>query len=345
MDRPGPLLRVGFPFVTSIGGFTGGVTAAYPRDMAIGEEGRLYILVVLPEVRRHGIRVGNWDDEVLGTIDICDEWYYDLSGAYCGQWLHGLIRDRDENLFVSDEALHWISMFSREGELLDRWGEHGDGDGQLDRPSGIAFDAEENMYVVDTLNHRVQKFTKDGKYLMKWGSFGDGDGQFNMPWGIALDEQGDVYVSDWRNDRIQRFTADGQFILKLGTTGSGDGQLDRPAGVAVDSDGDIYVADMRNNRVQQFDATGQYVGNFLGDAPVDEERQAGLRSRGLRASEVAALEQGKRLALPMSVRLDDQGRLCIVDHDAHRIQVYQKEAYPQIMEEPKVPSLIFNPLS
>ena len=135
------------------------------------------------------------------------------------------------------------------------------------------------------------------------------------------------------------FTADGQFILKLGTTGSGDGQLDRPAGVAVDSDGDIYVADMRNNRVQQFDATGQYVGKFLGDALVDEARRARLRRRGLRASEVASLEQRKSLLHPMSVRLDDLGRMYIADHDGNRIQMYQKEAYPQIMEEPRVPSL------
>ena len=333
------MLRLGFPFVAALEGYAKGTYIALPTDVAIGEEGRLYILAMIPELKRHGIRVASWDDGMLGNIDVCEEWSYDeSSGSYMGQWLHAIIRDRDENLFVSDEALHWISMFSREGELLDRWGEHGDGDGQLDRPSGIAFDAEENMYVVDTLNHRVQKFTKDGKYLMKWGSFGYGDGQFNMPWGIALDEQGDVYVSDWRNDRIQRFTADGQFILKLGTTGSGDGQLDRPAGVAVDSDGDIYVADMRNNRVQQFDATGQYVGKFLGDAPMGEDRQAGLRRRGLRESEVARLERSKTLGHPISVRLGDQGRLYILEWGANRIQMYQKEAYPQIMEELRVPS-------
>ena len=87
-----------------------------------------------------------------------------------------VIADSDENLFVSDEANHRISSFSSEGEFLGKWGEHGDGDGQIDRPSGLAFDAEENILVVDTLNHRVQKFTKDGEFLMKWGSFGEGEG-------------------------------------------------------------------------------------------------------------------------------------------------------------------------
>ena len=72
-----------------------------------------------------------------------------------------MIMDREQNLLVSDEALHRINSMTTQGEFLAKWGEYGDGDGRLDRPSGIAFDADENIYVSDTLNHRIQKFTKD----------------------------------------------------------------------------------------------------------------------------------------------------------------------------------------
>ena len=97
------------------------------------------------------------------------------------------------------------------------------GDGELNRPSGMAFDPDDNLYVVDSLNNRVQKFTKEGKFMAKWGTVGSGAGEFNMPWGIAIDTDGNVYVTDWRNDRVQKFTAEGHFLMQFGTSGSGEG--------------------------------------------------------------------------------------------------------------------------
>ena len=319
MSRPYALLRAGFPYLTTLGMRR---LTNYPVDLAIGEEGRVYCLS-----RGDGyteIVRTTWDDEYLGSISSV--------GGGEGQmtWPAALIRDRYEDLLVSDEALHRISKFSREGEFLGSWGEQGDGDGQLNRPSGIAFDSEENIYVVDTLNHRIQKFTKDGAFLLKWGRFGDGEGEFNMPWGITVDERGDVYVSDWRNDRIQKFSADGQFVFMLGASGEGDGQFNRPAGLAVDPDGDIYVADWNNDRVQQFDATGRYLDKFIGDATLGKAARTYVLAnpKPLRLREMTSLEPSKRLRGPSSVRLDDQGRMYITDYGSHRIQVYKKEAYP-----------------
>ena len=335
MARPYALLRAGFPYLTSLGMRR---LATNPLDIAIGEEGRIHVLC------RGGLTpVGVWrinlDDEDLGLREFSE------MGNGQIKWPAALIRDRDENLFVSDESLHHITMLSMDGQFLDSWGEHGEGDGQLNRPSGIAFDAEENIYVVDTMNHRVQGFTKDGKFLLKWGRYGDGDGEFNMPWGITVDELGYVYVVDWRNDRIQKFTADGQFIFKFGTSGSGERQFNRPSGVAVDADGDIYVADRGNNRVQQFDHTGRYVDEFIGDATLGKAARTYIlaNARPLRFREMTPLGPTKRLKIPTSVRIDDEGRLYIMDYGTTRIQVYKKEAYPlepgQIAEELRSPSL------
>jgi tripartite motif-containing protein 71 len=48
------------------------------------------------------------------------------------------------------------------------------GDGQLDRPAGIAYDqVNKIVYVADTNNNRIQKFDINGKFSGKWGS-GDG---------------------------------------------------------------------------------------------------------------------------------------------------------------------------
>jgi sugar lactone lactonase YvrE len=309
-----------------------------PVDVAFGDEGRLYVLCrgeLGTEIRRY-----TWDDDDLGVIGGLGT----AEGKF--QWPAALLRDRNENLVVSDEALHRITVLDREGQVLACWGTFGDGDGQLNRPSGIAFDADENLYVVDTLNHRVQQFTRDGQFKQTWGSFGSGPGEFNMPWGIAVDDEGQVYVSDWRNDRIQKFTAGGAFLGSFGESGADDGQLNRPAGLAVDQDGDIYVADWGNNRVQLFSPEGRYVEQFIGDATLSRVARDYMLAnpKPLRLREMARLEPQKRLKGPTAVRVDAVGRLYIADHGSHRIQVYQKEAYrlgpDEIAPVPRSPTLM-----
>ena len=337
MGRPYALLRAGFPFLKTIG--MRRVTDK-PMDVAIGSDGMVYVLNRGGDIARL-----LWEDD--GSWDVEERKPLGGSGTDDGKftWPVFIIMDSDENLFVSDEALHRITAITTQGEFVNKWGEHGQGDGQLDRPSGIAFDPEENILVVDTLNHRVQKFTKDGKFLMKWGRRGGGDGGFNMPSGITVDELGDVYVADWRNDRVQKFTHDGKFIFKFGKSGSGNAEFDRPAGVAVDPDGDIYVADSQNDRVQLFNPEGRYVEKFMGDATLSKMARDYMltNARPNRLRDMADLEPQKRFRNPRSVRVDDKWRMYVPDYESFRVQVYQKEAVPlephQIAEPLRSPSL------
>jgi DNA-binding beta-propeller fold protein YncE len=317
MGRPYGLLRAGFPYVKCLGMRR---ITNFPVDVALGGEGRVYILCRSDQAAV--IRKYTFDDEDLGTIGKAGKG----DGEF--QWAVSLIADKEENLFVSDEANHRISSFDSEGEFRGKWGEYGDGEGQINGPSGLAFDADENVLVVDTLNHRVQKFTKDGKYLMGWGSFGDGDGEFNMPWGITVDELGDVYIVDWRNDRVQKFSADGEFIFSFGSAGSEKGEFNRPTGVAVDSDGDIYVADRENNRVQLFNSEPRFVEQFIGDATLSKASREYMMTNASpnRMRDMADLEPAKRLRRPASVTVDEQGRMFVPDFGSYRVQVYQKEA-------------------
>ena len=135
---------------------------------------------------------------------------------------------REENLYVSDEAKHNVTIMDKDGTVLDTWGEHGSEPGQLDRPSSMQFDADGNIVLSDTMNHRVQRFTRDGTHLQTiHNGRGSVEGELDMPWGVALDEPGDVYVADWRNDRVQKFTADGEFVMSIGTPGSEKGQFNQ----------------------------------------------------------------------------------------------------------------------
>jgi DNA-binding beta-propeller fold protein YncE len=322
------LLRAGFPYLKTLGMRR---LTWYPVDFALGDEGRIYSLS-----RFDGggsIRSLSWDDVDLGAV----------GGGY--QWPAGIVRDADEHLYVSDEAKHEITVLTHEGEEITRWGEHGSAPGQLNRPSHMAFDAEERLWVSDSMNHRVQLFSKEGEYITGFGSHGDGPGEFDTPWGITVDAQGDIYVVDWRNDRVQKFTADGEFITQFGETGSGKGQFNHPAGIAVDQHGDIYVADRGNNRVLLFDRNTRYVEQFIGDATLSRMGREYIlaNQKVLRLRDMATLEPQKRFRAPVAVHVDDEGHLFVGDYGSHRIQVYEKEAYPltadEVMPYPRSPTL------
>jgi sugar lactone lactonase YvrE len=190
-------------------------------------------------------------------------------------------------------------------------------------------DQEDNVYLVDTGNHRVQKFTKDGKFLMKWGSQGNEDGQFNMPWGIEIDHNGHIYVADWRNDRIQKFASDGTFLMKFGSSGGGDGQLNHPTKVAVDKEGIVYVADFKNDRLQVFDAEGNFITKLLGEATLSKwgRERVQLDPTIVRAREMAhnLHEREKLFHGPISVEVDDEGHIFVLECPRQRVQVYHKQ--------------------
>ena len=244
-------------------------------------------------------------------------------------WPASIALDKARNVYISDEWLNRISIFTRDGEWIGKWGMPGEKDGEINRPSGIAFDKDDNLYLVDCLNNRIQKFTKGGKFLAKWGRLGSGDGEFNMPWGIDIDNQGDVYVVDWRNDRIQKFTSEGEFLMKFGTSGGGDREFNRPTGVAVDKDGTIYVADCENNRLQVFGADGSFITKMAGDATISKwgKEKVDANPEMWKEREIAQdLEREKLFESPIAVEVDDEGRIFVVETYRNRIQIYRKQA-------------------
>ena len=242
-------------------------------------------------------------------------------------WPTSIALDSDENLYITDEWLNRVAIFTKDGDWLGSWGVVGEGDGEFSQPSGIHLDADDNVFLVDTGNNRVQKYTKDGKYISSFGSFGTGDGELNMPWGIDLDADGNIYVADWRNDRIQKFDPNGNFLMKFGSTGSGEGEFKRPTDVAVDKEGIIYIADWDNDRVQVFDSNGLFITIILGDATLSKWGITKLDANPdmkLEREIAQGLERERFLRGPIGVEVDDQDRLFIVDSQRNRIQIYRK---------------------
>ena len=244
-------------------------------------------------------------------------------------WPTSIVLDKEGNVYVADEWLNRISIFTKDGDWIGKWGIPVDGDGEINGPSGLAFDQDDNLYLVDSLNNRIQKFTKDGKFLGKWGSGGSGDGEFNLPWGIDIDSKGDVYVADWRNDRIQKLSPDGQFLMEFGSSGTGDGEFNRPTGVAVDKQGIIYVTDWMNHRFQVFGPDGSFITMLTGDATISKWGKAKLDANQEMWEErerAPGLEREKLFWGPTAVEVDNEGRIFVVDSGRSRIQVYRKQS-------------------
>jgi DNA-binding beta-propeller fold protein YncE len=172
---------------------------------------------------------------------------------------------------------HRVQKFTRDGVHLGIFGEHGDGDGQLNMPWGVAVDSEGDIFVVDWRNDRVQKFGSDGKFIMKFGRSGNGEGELNRPAGVAVDEHGDVYVADRGNHRVVQFDPTGRYVdrfigdatlSKSGriyimanpkvlraremTTLEEQKRLRGPASVRVGADGFLYICDFGSHRIQVY---------------------------------------------------------------------------------------------
>ena len=156
--------------------------------------------------------------------------------------------------------------------VISMWGSYGSGNGQFDKPLGIAVDSKGNVFVADAGNNRIQKFqlvhscpsgtTQVGFgvcFNTEWGSYGSGKGQFSFPEGIAADSKGNVFVVDAGSSRIQKFLFANPcpsgttqvvygvcFIITWGSFFS------FPHGIAVDSSGNVSVSDTFNDRIQTF---------------------------------------------------------------------------------------------
>jgi DNA-binding beta-propeller fold protein YncE len=169
----------------------------------------------------------------------------------------GLARDASTGrIFVADTYAHDIKVFDPSGALVRVIGRRGEGDGEFNFPTHLAFTQGE-LYVTDTLNSRVQVFSAEGEVLnRKFGKRGLYLGNLVRPKGVGVDSEGNVYVVESYYDSLLVFSGQGEFLLPIGGTGTGTGRFYLPAGVWVDAKNRVFVADMFNGRVVLFQFLG-----------------------------------------------------------------------------------------
>jgi len=179
-----------------------------------------------------------------GTIDDWDvRPQRDTGGRYLG-----LALAKSGRLLATNVEGHRLHLFAPTGDAVKCIGGKGAGNGQFNRPGGVAVDEQDGVYVADTLNNRVQVFDKDLAYRATITA------DFKEPQGVCVMAQGRLAVADTGNKRI--------VILELAADGSWrvakelrDG-LKQPRDVCSDGQGRVVVADTEAQAVVVFNPDG-----------------------------------------------------------------------------------------
>jgi DNA-binding beta-propeller fold protein YncE len=203
-----------------------------------------------------GIALGARDEILVADADLHSVFRLDKKGKPVGEFGQdilkrptGLARDATRGrVYVADTHAHDIKVFDDNGNLLKVIGRRGEGDGEFNFPTHLAF-AADRLYVTDTLNSRIQVFDADGKMIEKFGKLGLYVGDLVRPKGVAVDSASNIYVIESLYDNLLVFNNQGHILLGLGGSGKGIGEFYLPTGVWTDKQDQIYIADMYNGRI------------------------------------------------------------------------------------------------
>lgn len=203
-----------------------------------------------------GIALGAQGEILVADAELHSVFRLDSKGNPVGEFGRdvlkrptGLARDAQHGrIYVADTHAHDIKVFNDDGKLLKVIGRRGDGAGEFNYPTHLAF-ATDKLYVTDTLNSRIQIFDTEGKMITKFGQRGLYVGNLVRPKGVAVDSESNVYVIESLYDNLLVFDKQGRTLLALGGTGKETGHFFLPSGVWTDSHDQIYIADMFNGRI------------------------------------------------------------------------------------------------
>ena len=162
------------------------------------------------------------------------------------------INPQTKRVYVADQFNHRVQVLQPDLTFFSKFGNQGNGPGQLANPHDVAFDSANNVYVTNYGNNRIQVFTQNGEYLRQIGKRGTGPGELRGPSMIAIDDEDKIYVTESSNHRFSVFTSHGDYLTSFGSQGSGSGQFLNPRGIALDNLGMVYVCVQGTNCVQIF---------------------------------------------------------------------------------------------
>ena len=105
----------------------------------------------------------------------------------------------EEKFFVTDKNNNCVKVFDGKGQFLYKFGEKGNGDGQLNSPYGLCVDKYGNLLVCDPRNGRIQQFSLEGTFTGKTSAKVTLEGL----WGVATMPDDRILISEYRKEELK----------------------------------------------------------------------------------------------------------------------------------------------
>lgn len=164
----------------------------YPRDIAVGPDGKIYLL-------------DSGNDRILGATNASDDsWEVVYENPALGN-PYGFTVANDNTFYIADTDNHQVVQVSAAGVLLRTIGHYGTGYAQFRNPRDVAVDLNNKIYVADTYNHRVQILKTDGTFYKTLGSAP----LYSSIQKIHVDARKHVYIIDAGNNSLIYFPGPG----------------------------------------------------------------------------------------------------------------------------------------
>ncbi|KAF6028885.1 PAM [Bugula neritina] len=142
---------------------------------------------------------------------------------------HGITIDKDDNIWLTDVALHQVFKFTPANRntpslTLGQRFKPGSTETSFCKPTDVAVLSDGGFFVSDGYcNGRIMRFDKDGHLVRQWGSMAvkglfsrkPAPNQFTVVHSLALDEARDLLcAADRNNNRMQCFQTESEFLYE-----------------------------------------------------------------------------------------------------------------------------------
>jgi len=186
--------------------------------------------------------------------------------------------DQEKHVWIIDDQLHMIYVFTYDGQLVRSHGElgvRGRGPNTFDRPTDVAWLPDGTYFISDGYGGtRVAKYDPQGNFIMDWGQApadpdNPGPNEFNTVHSIAISADQRLFVLDRGHARMQVFDVNGNFLDMWPLTSPHwpENQNTLMVNHFIDTDGFIWVGDAPTSRILKFDLNGNHLYSWGAPGP------------------------------------------------------------------------------
>ncbi|MCF7914038.1 MAG: NHL repeat-containing protein [Spirochaetaceae bacterium] len=190
-----------------------------------------------------------------------------------GQWMYpkGIDVDKDDNIYVSDNALFKVLIFDANYNLVDEFGTQGEGPGEFEDIGDIAVDDAGSIYVSDD-GRGIHVFDPDYNYVK---TIMDKNETEENGYIVVNSKLNKLYVSEDGLGEVDVYdTETGSYLYSFGGLGPGPDKLAEDVeGLAVGAWDLVFVVDEGRVAIKIFQEDGTFVTQF-GKAGIYEGEMA-----------------------------------------------------------------------